>query len=197
MRKPLLLICIFLSAALCSHAQQISIKGSFFIIPLGEAGTYLGNLGFEYQLPSSRHTLELNYSMSSWGGISADGPSPKRRWVTAAFQRYLGKKEIRNSAFISLFAETGNRRIAPGFVHYDGDSILNSERAGEFATGVSLGRNLRLGKHWAIQSQIGPKIIFANYTTTYYHSISSTFTEQKHNEIKAGMRFQFSFCYQL
>jgi hypothetical protein len=197
MRKRLLLTLIFLTALLYGQSQNLSIKGSIFGIPLGSAGTYLGHAGFEYRLPSSRHSLEIIYSLSGWGGISSDGPEPKRRWYTAAFQQYLGKKEIRNSPFLSYFVEAGNRKISPGFVHYSGDSILNGERANEIAPGISFGKNFRLGKRWVIQSQIGPKIIFARYTTTYYHSISSTFTEQKHNEIKAGMRFQFSFCYQL
>lgn len=197
MRKLLSLMIVYMAVNQTCHAQHISLKGSIIGVPTSSGGSYLGHLGLEYQLPDSRHTVELSYHMSRWSGISSDGPEPARKWVIAAVQRYLGKTEIRKSAFISFFTEAGSRKITPGFIHYTGDSILTGERAGEIAPGISAGKNFRLGKRWTIQAQAGPKLIFARYTSTYYHNISSTFTAQKHNEVNAGMRFQFSFCYQL
>jgi len=192
-----LLFLSILAAAFLNCSAQLQVKAAVFGVPTSAGGAFIGHAGFEYLLKERRQSLELNYHMSRWSGIGSDGPEPSRKWITAAFQCFIGKNEIRKSGFLSFFTEIGTRKITPGFIDFVGDSILSGDRASEIAPGVSVGKNFSMGKRWSIQPQAGPKIIFARYTTSYYHRISSTFTEQKHNEIKAGLRFQFSFCYQL
>ena len=95
----------------------------------------------------------------------------------------------------SFFTEIGNRLKKPGKISYTLDKILQKTKFFEVNPGASLGLQLAFGKRWGIETQVGPKLIFATGKEYYSNRIINQNYSTTVNHIKGGARIIGVFYY--
>jgi hypothetical protein len=172
-----------------SFSQQNKIKFGFIGFP-SQSGFGIGNLGFEKLNKSLTSSWQIHIN-GSGGAIASDVGTETRKWVT--IEKTFYKKTI-SKAFswsYSFFTEAGDRVKENGDRIDDLTRVFDKRKLFEINPGASLGIQLRIGKKWGIETQAGPKLIFANGKEYYINMVSSSsnssFTE-KISYIKTGFR---------
>jgi hypothetical protein len=189
-------ICLILFFLICHQlfAQQNRIKLGFIGFP-SQSGFGIGNIGYERFNDELSSSWQLHIN-GSGGAIGNDVGTETRKWVTV--ERTFYKETISEAITwsYSFFLEAGNRiKKDEGRNPIPAKEFIERKLI-ELNPGISLGVQLRIGKKWGIESQAGPKVIFATGKNYYYNrSINQYFTENT-NGIKAGFRFMGAIYFQ-
>jgi hypothetical protein len=180
-----------------SFAQQNKIKFGFIGFP-SQSGFGIGNLGYERMNKALNNSWQFHIN-GSGGAIATDVGTETRKWVT--IERTFYKKSISKAITwsYSFFTETGNRVKENGDRVDDLSKIFDKRKLFEINPGASLGIQIHIGKKWGIETQAGPKLIFANgkeyYINGLISSSNNTFTENV-SYTKAGYRFMGAVYFQ-
>lgn len=175
-------------------AQQNKLKLGFLGFPT-QSGFGIGDVGYERLNKELNSSWQLHFSASG-GAIAMDAGTESRKWITVekTFYRNTITKKITWS--YSFFLEAGSRLKKPGKISYSPDKILRETKLFEINPGACLGIQIRLGRKWGVESQIGPKLIFANGDNYYSNSIINQNYLEPENYFKAGFRVTGGFYYQ-
>ncbi len=192
MRSCCFILILFMNLALT--AQQNRIKLGFIGFP-SQSGFGIGDIGFERLNKELNSSWQLHFSASG-GAIASDVGTETRKWGTIekTFYRKTIAKKITWS--YSFFTEAGSRDKSPGHVPYIPEKILKKTKLFEINPGASLGIQLLLGKKWGIETQAGPKLIFAKGIKYYRNSTANQIYSESFHDIKAGYRLIGGFTYQ-
>lgn len=190
-RSIFFILTLFISSSLI--AQQNRIKLGFIGFP-SQSGFGIGDIGYERLNKKLNASWQLHFSASG-GAIASDVGTETRKWGTIekTFYRKTIAKKITWS--YSFFTEAGSREKSPGRVFDVPEKILKKTNLFEINPGASFGIQLLLGKKWGIETQVGPKLIFAKGKKYYRNStINQTYSESIY-DIKAGYRLIGGFTY--
>jgi hypothetical protein len=175
-------------------AQQNRINLGFIGFP-SVSGFGIGDIGYERLNKELTASWQFHFSASG-GAVATDVGTETRKWGTIEKTFYRKTIAKRISWSYSFFAEAGSRDKSPGHIYNTPEKILIKTKVFEINPGASLGIQFRFGKRWGIETQAGPKLIFANGKKYYRNStINQNFSEAVNN-IKAGYRLIGGFTYQ-
>lgn len=176
------------------HAQQNKIIAGFIGFP-SQSGFGIGNIGFERFDEELKSSWQFHIN-GSGGAMGNDVGTETRKWIT--IERSFYKPTISNAITwsYSFFLETGDRVKNPGDKTYTPTKVFLKTKLFELNPGISLGIQLRIGKSWGIESQAGPKLIFAKGKNYYYNSTINQYFTENADRIKAGFRFMGAAYFQ-
>jgi hypothetical protein len=193
MRSSCLILIIFTGSSSLA-AQQNRIKLGFIGFP-SVSGFGIGDIGYERLNKKLNASWQLHFSASG-GAVATDVGTETRKWGTIEKTFYRNTISKRITWSYSFFAETGSREKSPGKGSNTPEKFLITTKWFEINPGASLGIQFRIGKKWGIETQAGPKFIFATGKEYYRNSvINQTFTESINNN-RAGFRLVGGFTYQ-
>jgi hypothetical protein len=192
MRSCCFILIIFTCSSLA--AQQNRIKLGFIGFP-SVSGFGIGDIGFERLNKNLNASWQLHFSASG-GAVATDVGTETRKWGTIEKTFYRNTISKRITWSYSFFTETGSREKSPGKVLNSPEKILLKTKWFEINPGACLGIQFRIGKKLGIETQAGPKFIFATGKEYYRNSvINQTFSESLNNN-RPGFRFIGGFTYQ-
>jgi hypothetical protein len=175
-------------------AQQNRLKLGFMGFPTA-AGFGIGCIGYERLDKGLSSSWQLHLNAAA-GEIGNDAGAEKRIWGTIEKTFYKKTTAERITWSYSFFTEVGTREKDAGKVYTTPAKTFRETKTTEINPGVSIGLQYRIRKRWRIESQIGPKLIFANGNHYYYNSITNQLSKESANSIKAGFRFTGLLSYQ-
>ncbi|HWR32013.1 MAG TPA: hypothetical protein VN451_00695 [Chitinophagaceae bacterium] len=180
--------------SLSAEAQKNRIKLGFIGFP-SESGFAIGDIGYERLSKELNSSWQFHFSASG-GTIAIDAGTETRKWVTV--EKTFYRKTVANKITwsYSFFTEAGCREKNPGRVPYIPEKILINTKQFEINPGASLGIQLRFGKKWGIETQVGPKIIIATGKEYYRNNIINQPYSKTFHNLKAGYRLIGTFAYQ-
>jgi len=189
-------ICFILIIFTClpMAAQQNRIKLGFIGFP-SVSGFGIGDIGYERLNKKLNASWQLHFSASG-GAVATDVGTETRKWGTIekTFYRKSISKKITWS--YSFFTETGSREKSPGKVLNTAEKILLKTKWFEINPGASLGIQFRFGKKLGLETQAGPKFIFATGKNYYRNSVINQTHTESINGNRAGFRLIGGFTYQ-
>lgn len=194
MRRINYICLILLLLTVKIHAQQNRIKAGFIGFP-SQSGFGIGNIGYERFDEELKNSWQFHIN-GSGGAIGTDVGTETRKWVTIerSFYKQTISKAITWS--YSVFIETGDRIKNPGDKKYTPTKVFLKRKLFEVNPGISIGVQLRIGKKWGIESQAGPKLIFATGKSYYYNSTINQYFTENASGIKAGFRIMGAVYFQ-
>ena len=192
--RLLLTILLFILSACNITAQQNRIKLGFMGFPT-VSGFGIGCAGYERFEKNLTASWQLHLNASA-GEIGNDAGAEKRIWGT--IEKTFYKKSIaeRITWSYSFFMEAGTREKNAGKVYFTPEKTFRETKVFETNPGISLGLQYRIAKRWRMETQLGPKLIFATGNDYYYNSITDQLSKESANSIKAGFRFTGLLSYQ-
>lgn len=191
-RSIFLILLIIISSSLI--AQQNKIKLGFIGFP-SQSGFGIGDIGYERFNKGLNSSWQFHFSASG-GAIASDVGTETRKWGTIEKTFYRNTISKRITWSYSFFTEAGSREKSPGRIYYTPEKILKKTKLFEINPGACLGIQLRFGKKWGIETQAGPKLIFANGKKYYRNIIISQTYSESFQYIKVGYRLIGGFTYQ-
>lgn len=194
MRRTCYIFLIHLLLTAKIQAQQNRIIAGFIGFP-SQSGFGIGNIGYERFDEELKSSWQFHIN-GSGGAMGTDVGTETRKWVTV--ERSFYKPTISNAITwsCSFFLEAGNRIKESGERISSPTKIFIEKKLFELNPGISLGIQLRIGKNWGIETQAGPKLIFAKGKTYYYNNTINQYFTEKADRIKAGFRFMGATYFQ-